>query len=434
MKPLLFAQTPRRQSGHLLLSILVITAVLSLVAVAYVKVIFSNNSLTVRSQAWNNCMPLVEAGLEDAMGQLTYFTNLNLTVSGWTGTSQLFTKTRGLGDGYYSVTINYSNSLAPVVTSIGYLPAPLTLASAAHGTMTAAAFVPNPNIKYISRTVRVILQRDPAFPQALVVKNGIDFNGNNIGVDSFNSSAGAYAAATARDKGNVTLNSDFINAADLGNADIKGTVTVGPKATFKIGPNGCVGSVAWHTSPGKGIQAGWIRRDSNVGLSDVEAPWTGGALPPNTTGGSKYVFDGGNYEMSSLSVAVGERMHIKNDSVIYVTGNVNISGEIKLGPGVKVKIYVKGPNCTLSGIYDKSDIASEFLIYGLPTLKTLTANGVAAGIYAPGAKMTLTGNNQFYGSATVESLTMTGNSGFHYDEAMTTLKGTGYRIDSWNEL
>ena len=60
--------------------------------------------------------------------------------------------------------------------------------------------------------------------------------------------------------------------------------------------------------------------------------------------------------------------------------------------------------------------------------------GFAAGIYAPQARMTLSGNNNFYGSATVESLTMTGNSGFHYDESMSILKGTGYRIDSWNEL
>jgi len=433
--PSLASLSRRQQNASVLLMVLVVTTVLAFVAIAYMRMTFSQNSFTVRSQVWNNCMPIVEAGIEDALGQLSTFTNYNFAASGWTGTSKLFSKTAEMGEGYYSVTVNFSNVVNPVIICTGYLPAPLTLASAASGPLLATTFTPNPNIKYISRTVRVVLEQDMPFPKALVAKSFVDFNGNNVLVDSYNSSNPlGYVAASAGDKGDVTMNGDFKNAGNIGNADIKGHVALGPKTTLKIGPNGCIGSVAWHVSPGKGIQSGWTRKDSNVTLPDVGPPWTGGAVPPTGNGGWKYILDGGNFQIQTLKVASGERMRVKDDSVLYVTGNIDISGEIEVKDGVKFTIYCDGPNCSLQGTYTKQDIASEFVLYGLPTLKSITGNGFAAAIYAPNAAMKLNGNNQFYGSAVVDSMTLSGNSGFHYDEALATKSGTGYRIASWNEI
>ena len=282
MKTSLLLPVRRGQRGSVLAMVLCTTAVLGFVAVAYMRMTVGQNSFTVRSQVWNNCMPIVEAGVEDALGQLNESTNYNFTANGYTGTSNLFTKTAALGEGYYSVTVNISNANSPIITCTGYLPAPLTLASAASGPLVAAAFTPDPNIRYISRTVRVILQPDLAFPKALVAKGYVDFNGNNVVVDSYNSKTNMYLAAVARDKGDVTVNGDFRNAGNIGNANIKGHVSLGPKTTLKIGPNGCIGSVAWHLSPGKGIETGWTRKDSNVTLPDVGPPWTGGAVPPTS--------------------------------------------------------------------------------------------------------------------------------------------------------
>ncbi|MEY2408500.1 MAG: hypothetical protein QOF48_1170 [Verrucomicrobiota bacterium] len=414
--------------------VLVTTAVLAFVSIAYMRLTFCQNSFTARSQAWNNCLPIVEAGLEDALGQVTAHTNYNYAANGYTGTSKLFTKTAAMGEGYYTVTVNFSNVISPIITCTGYLPAPLTLASAASGPLLATAFTPDPSIKYISRTVRVTLQQDLAFPKALVAKGFVNFNGNNVLMDSYNSNIGMYTALTAGDKGDVTINGDFKNAGNIGNADIKGHVSLGPKTTLSVGPNGCIGSVAWHLSPGKGIQSGWTRKDSNVTLPDVAAPWSGGALPPTGNGGWKYILDGGNFEINTLNLGSTEKMRVKSDSVIYVTGNINISGDVSVDNGVKLTVYCGGSQCSLQGTYTKSDIPAEFLLYGLPSLKTITASGFAAAIYAPNAAMTLNGNNQFYGSAVVNSMTISGNSGFHYDEALATKPGSGYLIASWNEI
>ena len=45
----------RRTRGNVLLMVLMVTGVLGIVAVAYIKLIVSQNSYTVRSQVWNNC-------------------------------------------------------------------------------------------------------------------------------------------------------------------------------------------------------------------------------------------------------------------------------------------------------------------------------------------------------------------------------------------
>src|SRR6187549_3411783 len=114
MKPSRSLVSPSPLQGHVLLSVLVVTGVLAFVAVAYLRMTFSQNSFTVRSQVWNNCLPIVEAGIEDALGQLSTFTNYNFEASGWTGTSKLFSKTAEMGEGYYSVTVNFSNVINPV--------------------------------------------------------------------------------------------------------------------------------------------------------------------------------------------------------------------------------------------------------------------------------------------------------------------------------
>ena len=113
---------------------------------------------------------------------------------------------------------------------------------------------------------------------------------------------------------------------------------------------------------------------------------------------------------------------------------LGFTGEIEVTDGVKLRIYCAGAQCSLQGTYTKKDIPGEFLLYGLPSLKNITANGFAAASYAPNAGMVLTGNNQFYGSAAVDSLTLSGNSKFHYDEDLASIPGTSYVMSSWNEL
>jgi hypothetical protein len=437
---------PRRaRAGHTLWFVLVATGLVGLVLASYLKLTQSQSVFTVRSQIWNNCIPLVEAGVEEALAQLNAFADTNLAASGWTPISSGFEKSRALNEGGYVVQVTYTNILQPVITSTGYLPAPAALARA-NTWMLAAAFVPDPNVRYITRTVRVTCRKEALFTKAMVARDYIDFNGNNVYTDSYDSSnplfsspTGDYDPTKARDNGDVAVNKDFLNVGSLGNANIKGHVIVGPQATVNIGPNGIVGSLAWFAAGKKGIQPGRLRKDANFLLPDVSPPWTSGGLEPSGTSGQKYRLDSGNYELNTLSLAKGERMKVYGDATLYVKANVDVQGDIEIIPPGRLILYVGGPNVSFTGSLSKSGLPKDFVIYGLPSCKNFevktTSGTLNAVIYAPSADLLINSQNQVCGAIVARMIRMNGNSAFHFDESLANLgRHRGYTITSWNEL
>jgi hypothetical protein len=430
----------RCQAGHTLWIVLVVTGVIGIVTASYLNLINSQNLLTVRSQTWNNCIPLVEAGIEEALAQLNRFANSNLANNGWTSISNGFSKQRQLGEGYYQVTVAFTNILKPVITAEGFLSAPLTVAKATPGGNPASGAK-----GYISRRVQVTCKKEPVFTKALIAKEKINFNGNNVFTDSYDSTSslysdnkGQYDPTKTKDNGDVAVNADIINVGSVGNAKIMGNLLVGPKASVNIGPNGSVGDKAWVNGGKKGIQTGHLRKDANFHLPDVEVPWTGGAFAPTGGSGLKYKLDDGKFEMNNLVVNSGERMKIFGDAVLYVKGNVDIKGEIEIIPPAKLTIYVGG-NASLSGAFPANHQPKDFIFYGLPGNKSIIIgtggaqfNGV---IYAPNASLTLNNQASVCGTVVAKDVTMSGNTSFHYDESLAGLgKFRGYSVLSWNEL
>src|SRR6185503_9062650 len=115
-------------SGHVLLATIVTAAIIGVALAAYLRVIISQNSYTVRSQVWNACMPIVEAGLEEGMAHINDTTDTNWNDNGWAWDSaaQAFKKQRWIGASYYDVNIS-TNAGTPVITSAAYVPAPVTV-------------------------------------------------------------------------------------------------------------------------------------------------------------------------------------------------------------------------------------------------------------------------------------------------------------------
>src|SRR6266404_7851723 len=146
--------------GHILIATLVIAAVLGIALAAFLNLLTSQNSYTVRSQVWNAYMPVVEAGLDEALAHLNDSTDDNWADNGWSwdGTAQAFTKQRPIGSSYFKVTIA-TNTGAPVITSTGFIPSPVTVGYGSVAAQVGAGTVTN----YISRTVRVTTRRDPLF-------------------------------------------------------------------------------------------------------------------------------------------------------------------------------------------------------------------------------------------------------------------------------
>src|SRR4051812_27910324 len=79
-------QTPRRSRSQtkVLLVTLFLAAAIGLVLVSMLSLINSQNQAVARSQAWNQCIPVLEAGVEEALAHLNNKKETSLAVNGWT--------------------------------------------------------------------------------------------------------------------------------------------------------------------------------------------------------------------------------------------------------------------------------------------------------------------------------------------------------------
>jgi len=283
----------KQGSGFALILTIFITGLVGLLLVAYLSLLTSQNQAVMRSQVWNSAMPVIEAGLEDAMTQLnTHGTqgSTSLAVDGWTLSGGVYWMNRVMGDTCYYVTItNWVPGVAisqPIIESRAYVPMPVQVA-AAQNWMFATVSVPDATRNYIGRGVRVVANKDYLFTKAMVGKGQIDMMGNNVTTDSFDSSDpafsnnGLYDSSKHKANGDVATDSQLTNSLNVGNANIYGKISTGPNGTAAIGKNGSVGDLAWHASGSSGIEPTYSANDMNVSLPDAQVPFTGGAFTPS---------------------------------------------------------------------------------------------------------------------------------------------------------
>jgi hypothetical protein len=458
------ASKVRRQQGVALLITIIIVLVSAAILASYLLVTENELRVVNRSQIWNSSMTLTEAGVEEALAFMNKYegslsqvsqwsTATSAAADGWTvsGTTYTMTRTLSTNMGYYTVTIDDTISNAPVITSVGY--AYFTMASTQPQSspfMLASAGVNNSGYSTtVSRSVIVSNVFLALFPDAIDSITNIDLKGNNIRVDSFDSTKtnysdwttngyGTYDAAKARGNGNVATDSDIVGAISVGQANIYGTVNTGPGGSTTVGANGYVGP---YPQSGSGIQPGYSNDTMNITFPDVVLP-TGAALWTTVSDGGT-ISASGNYYISGISSG----LTISGSNIvvtIYVAGS--ISGSIAIGQQVSsVTMYVKGPSIALAGnstINNQTQQACRLGIYGLPSLTSVDLHGNAAfsgTLYAPEAAFTFGGggNNtqDFVGAVVVNSLSLNGHANMHYDESLkVTGPGRGYIPTSWKEV
>ena len=97
------------ERGNILVVTLIITGLLGIVLASYLTMVSSQQTMTARSQSWNTCISLAEAGVEEALTHLNIngTTNVNLASQGWVYTNSVYFMTRELDFGYYDVSIAY---------------------------------------------------------------------------------------------------------------------------------------------------------------------------------------------------------------------------------------------------------------------------------------------------------------------------------------
>lgn len=411
------------QSGTVLMVTLFIAFLFGSFLVYYFSLVQTQNGLAMRSQAWNASLSLAEAGAEEALAQLNPGAPqafIDRTANGWGSASGGFygPVARSLSGGSYSTVI--STDTAPILYSTGYV------AIATLGTS-------------LQRVIRVMTTNTPLFSVAMAAEGNINFNGNNIATDSFNSavtnlsSNGQYDPAKTSTNGDVASVSGIVN---VGNGNVHGSVLLGPAASDALKNNGII--------------TGTTYNDFNFDFPDVilpQASWLGVPLLPQLIGGITYQYvlaSGGDYTIDNLSGS----LYVNSNVVVRLklTGNASPSTITVAGSGGtagKLIIYMDGPAFNLSG---NSSVAggnaANLAYYGTTNNTSIGLSGNASftgTIYAPEADFKLGGGGSstydFVGSSITKTVTMNGRFSFHFDENLLANGPVrGYAATSWREL
>src|ERR1700758_3650251 len=100
----------QKPEGVVLIAALFIIVAAGIVLASYLTLMQTETKTVARSQVWNQCVPVMEAGVEEAFAQIHFCNNTtNLSSNSWTlGTNGYYQKTRVVGtDGSYcKISIN----------------------------------------------------------------------------------------------------------------------------------------------------------------------------------------------------------------------------------------------------------------------------------------------------------------------------------------
>src|SRR5881409_3690931 len=113
-----------KSRGSILLITLLTAWVIGIALASYLTLVANQNRSTYHSLSWNSCIPVMEAGVEEALTQVYYNDITQLGNNQWTYSDGLYHKTNYLGDdgSEYHVTIQPIDP--PLIVSSGFYPAP----------------------------------------------------------------------------------------------------------------------------------------------------------------------------------------------------------------------------------------------------------------------------------------------------------------------
>src|SRR5437773_4210193 len=416
-----------KTQGSVLLITLMTAWVIGISLVSYLTLVANQNRSTFHSLTWNTCVPVMEAGVEEALTQLHFNGITNFLSNDWAlGADGLYHKRRDIGsDGsYYEVTIQPVHP--PVIVSTGYSAAPQNTGqpmggSSAFGMILGSLSPSAPAM--VSRKVRVTTKTQSAGAGGLAAKGGIQFEGNSY-LDSFDSADsnystdGNYDPAKRKDKAMALTNSKAPGAVRLASAKIYGSATTGPGGSVSIA-GGTIGDAAW-VAVQTGAQAGHVENDANVQFDDVSAPFifASGLTPiAGIVGGTNYgyIVDGTvqqNFNLPSANVDSTHPMIVIGNATLYIDGNLVVSGSgfIYLDLGASLKLYAGGSmDIGGTGIINGTSRAKDFSIYGLNTCTAVSYSGSSpfiGTVYAPYAAFTLSGTGGGFGSFSANTISI----------------------------
>lgn len=422
---------PSERGGILVITI-IFCALVGMVLVAYLSMLKSQHKFTHRSQVWNDCIPMCEAGIEEALAHLNFSgTANNFAINGWVLTGNCYRKELNLNGGMVRVAI--SNDMPPTIFVNGLMRAPV-------------------QTNYLTRTVRLKTRVNQRYPYACLSKSTITMSGANAYVDSYDSTDplqstfGRYDLLKRDDEAIVATTSTVDGDLNIGNASVFGNVATGPGGDVAIS-GGSVGTILYNANPlnDGSIEGGHYADDVNVYIPDATLPQGFSGLPPQQNvmvNGTNYayVLGNGDYYLNSLNLS-GPGVLVQGKARIHVAGQTSLSSSahILLAPGASLEYYAAGDiNVSGRGWINASGYAKDFTIYALNTCNSINYSGDAQFVgtmYAPRSDIKMSGSSGGFGALVGKSITFSGEMSFHYDEALRGDPRQGRFIAaSWQEL
>ena len=302
----------------------------------------------------------------------------------------------------------------------------------------------------------------------LLTVSGVNFNGNPVTVDSFDSSDptkslwqtnltyngtnyGFYSSSRRTADAIVGTDSSIFN---LGNAQIYGFVDTAPGGGVSIQRNGSVGDLAWVGSGISGIQTvptNHLRDDMNMVFNDVVLPtptnpyypaWLSPAYFPSGTniGGTIYYYVITNIMGPSgaltnkiyyiLNPVLGQASIFIDASnvVLYLTNGISMQtgNALTLNTNSSVEIYSGSTFNAGNGLVNNlTQYAPALKVFGLRNCTSIAFGGNAVlttWLYAPEASLAFNGGGSFtynvVGALTCHDVEINGHYNFHFDEGL----------------
>jgi len=394
-------KTLKDDAGFILMPLLLVMGLVSLAAGGALLSGQLDLRTTARLKMSIQAFYIAEAGLNHGWDELQNSDGVNdfPTLSTAAGRTMLFRKT-DFDDGSYTVTARAVAGSKPrrvQVTSTGCLPAGDPCPSGRSKAVMEAEF-----------------RRQSLFLCALCGKEGVSLSGGSQ-TDSFDSRKLPYTILTAGSEGDVLSNGNILLSGLT--TRVKGNAVAGG-SVLKIGA----------TVTGASMSGAPLR--PYLPVSPCGPPYstgvgiTGGIYDPITgqlrgSGAVPIVLAPGSYCFSSIDLSAGV-------STLAISGPVTISltaHSLLTGGGIQNPTLVAENLKIFSSVSSAKgglDIAGGALVY--------------MAVYAPNARVVVSGSGDLYGSVVGATVSATTGAKFHYDKRLKDNQDGGIVMVTWREV
>ena len=283
-----------------------------------------------------------------------------------------------------------------------------------------------------SAQIEVVLEPQyfSPFSYAAFGDKWVDMSGGHAYTDSYDSSVAPWAGEGNMQNGDVGTNSIDNGDLDVGNGSIYGDAIVGaggdPDTVIDSGPHGIItGSETVLSEPFPMPSVTDPGHETSVGiLSSTQT------ISVDT-------------RVDSINIASKSTITINGDVVLYVDGDIHISGKAKIDipVGSSLMIYASGTiHMAGQGIVNGNAKPENLIIYGTDDCSDVHFSGQAdfyGAIYAPEADVDFSGQADIFGSIIGDTVDISGQGNIHYDENLKDLDNetvTDFNIISWKNL